>query len=103
MAALREIGAAAPVVNIKEFGCFVEILPGKDGMCHISELADRRVNRVEDVVKIGDMIWVKVLGVDERGKIKLSRKAAMKERDEAAGGAAAGNGAPAAPAPTGAN
>jgi polyribonucleotide nucleotidyltransferase len=90
----------APVVNIKEFGCFVEILPGKDGMCHISELADRRVNRVEDVVKMGDMIWVKVLGVDERGKIKLSRKAAMKERDEAATG-----GAPAAApaAPVGAN
>ncbi len=89
----------APVVNIKEFGCFVEILPGKDGMCHISELADFRVKRVEDIVKMGDMIWVKVLGVDERGKIKLSRKAAMKERDEAAG-----NGAPAAaPAPNGAN
>jgi polyribonucleotide nucleotidyltransferase len=79
----------APVVNIKEFGCFVEILPGKDGMCHISELADFRVKRVEDIVKMGDMIWVKVLGVDERGKIKLSRKAAMKERDEAAGGGAA--------------
>jgi polyribonucleotide nucleotidyltransferase len=78
----------APVVNIKEFGCFVEILPGKDGMCHISELADFRVKRVEDIVKMGDMIWVKVLGVDERGKIKLSRKAAMKERDEAAGGGA---------------
>ena len=91
----------APVVNIKEFGCFVEILPGKDGMCHISELADRRVNRVEDVVKMGDMIWVKVLGVDERGKIKLSRKAAMKERDEAAGNGGAP--APAAPAPAGAN
>jgi polyribonucleotide nucleotidyltransferase len=84
----------APVVNIKEFGCFVEILPGKDGMCHISELADFRVKRVEDIVKMGDMIWVKVLGVDERGKIKLSRKAAMKERDEAAG-----NGAPSAAAP----
>jgi polyribonucleotide nucleotidyltransferase len=69
-------------------GCFVEILPGKDGMCHISELADFRVKRVEDIVKMGDMIWVKVLGVDERGKIKLSRKAAMKDRDEAAGGAA---------------
>jgi polyribonucleotide nucleotidyltransferase len=93
----------APVVNIKEFGCFVELLPGKDGMCHISELADFRVKRVEDIVKMGDMIWVKVLGVDERGKIKLSRKAAMKERDEAAGGATAGNGAPATPAPTGAN
>ena len=65
-------------------------------MCHISELADRRVNRVEDVVKMGDMIWVKVLGVDERGKIKLSRKAAMKERDEAA----AGNGGAPAPAAT---
>ena len=69
-------------------------------MCHISELADRRVNRVEDVVKMGDMIWVKVLGVDERGKIKLSRKAAMKERDEATAPAAP---AAPAPAPTGAN
>jgi polyribonucleotide nucleotidyltransferase len=88
----------APVVNIKEFGCFVEILPGKDGMCHISELADRRVNRVEDIVKMGDMIWVKVLGVDERGKIKLSRKAAMKERDEAAAAGAAP-----APQPAGTN
>jgi polyribonucleotide nucleotidyltransferase len=87
----------APVVNIKEFGCFVEILPGKDGMCHISELADFRVKRVEDIVKMGDMIWVKVLGVDERGKIKLSRKAAMKERDEAAGGSAP------APQPAGTN
>jgi polyribonucleotide nucleotidyltransferase len=93
----------APVVNIKEFGCFVELLPGKDGMCHISELADFRVKRVEDIVKMGDMIWVKVLGVDERGKIKLSRKAAMKERDEAAGGGAPSSDAPAAPAPTGAN
>jgi polyribonucleotide nucleotidyltransferase len=89
----------APVVNIKEFGCFVEILPGKDGMCHISELADFRVKRVEDIVKMGDMIWVKVLGVDERGKIKLSRKAAMKERDEAAGNAAS---AP-SPQPAGTN
>jgi polyribonucleotide nucleotidyltransferase len=84
----------APVVTIKEFGCFVEILPGKDGMCHISELADFRVKRVEDIVKVGDMIWVKVLGVDERGKIKLSRKAAMKERDEAAGEAPAAQPAP---------
>ncbi len=59
----------------------------------VCKLADRRVNRVEDVVKMGDMIWGKVLGVDERGKIKLSRKAAMTERGEAAGGT------PAAPAP----
>ena len=72
------------VVTIKEFGCFVEVLPGKDGMCHISELADFRVNRVEDVVKLGDLIWVKCIGVDEKGRVKLSRKAAMKERNEAA-------------------
>ena len=85
-----------PVVNIKEFGAFIEVLPGKDGMCHISELADFRVKRTEDVVKIGDMIYVKVIGVDERGKVKLSRRAAMKDRDEAAQKAAGG--APAAPA-----
>ena len=65
-------------------------------MCHISELADFRVKRTEDVVKIGDMIYVKVIGVDERGKVKLSRRAAMKDRDEAAQKAAGG--APAAPA-----
>ena len=89
-----------PVVNIKEFGAFVEVLPGKDGMCHISELADFRVKRTEDVVKIGDMIYVKVIGVDERGKVKLSRRAAMKDRDEAAQKAAGGApaAAPAAPA-----
>jgi polyribonucleotide nucleotidyltransferase len=72
------------VVTIKEFGCFVEVLPGKDGMVHISELADFRVNRVEDIVKQGDVIWVKCIGVDEKGRVKLSRKAAMKERGEAA-------------------
>jgi polyribonucleotide nucleotidyltransferase len=90
-----------PVVTIKEFGCFVEILPGKDGMCHISELADFRVKRVEDVVKVGDMIHVKCIGVDDRGKIKLSRRAAMRERDEAAqtaaGGAAPNGGQPVPP------
>jgi polyribonucleotide nucleotidyltransferase len=88
-----------PVVTIKEFGAFVEVLPGKDGMCHISELADFRVKRVEDVVKVGDMIHVKCIGVDERGKIKLSRRAAMKERDEAAQAAANGGSAPATDAP----
>ena len=72
------------VVTIKEFGCFVEVMPGKDGLCHVSELADFRVNRVEDVVKVGDMIWVKCIGVDDKGRIKLSRKAAMKDRNEAA-------------------
>jgi len=72
-----------PVVSIKDFGCFVEFLPGQDGLCHISELAPQRVNKTEDVVKEGDMIFVKCLGVDERGKVRLSRKAAMIERGEA--------------------
>jgi polyribonucleotide nucleotidyltransferase len=74
------------VVSIKEFGCFVEVLPGKDGLVHISELADFRVNRVEDVVKMGDSVWVKCIGIDDKGRVKLSRKAAMKDRDEAAKG-----------------
>jgi polyribonucleotide nucleotidyltransferase len=72
------------VVTIKEFGCFVEVMPGKDGLVHISELADFRVNKVEDVVKVGDSIWVKCIGVDDRGKVKLSRRAAMKDRDQGA-------------------
>jgi polyribonucleotide nucleotidyltransferase len=70
------------VVSIKEFGAFVEVMPGKDGLVHISELADFRVNRTEDVVKIGDMIWVKCIGIDDKGRVKLSRKAALKERSE---------------------
>jgi len=85
------------VTGIKEFGCFVECMPGKEGLCHISELADFRVRRTEDVVKMGDMIWVKCVGVDERsGKVRLSRKAAMKEMDAQKAAPAA---AP-APAPT---
>jgi len=70
------------VVSIKDFGAFVEVLPGKDGLVHISELADFRVNRVQDIVKVGDRVWVKCIGVDDKGRVKLSRKAAMKERDE---------------------
>ena len=70
------------VVTIKEFGCFVEFLPGQDGLCHISELANFRVKRTEDIVKMGDEIWVKCLGADERGKIRLSRKAAMADREK---------------------
>jgi polyribonucleotide nucleotidyltransferase len=77
------------VTGIKDFGCFVECLPGKEGLCHISELADFRVRRTEDVVKMNDMIWVKVLAVDERGKVRLSRKAAMAEREGRNGPAAA--------------
>jgi polyribonucleotide nucleotidyltransferase len=70
------------VVSTKEFGAFVEVFPGKDGLVHISELADFRVKRTEDVVKIGDMIWVKCIGIDDKGRVKLSRKAALKERAE---------------------
>jgi len=69
------------VVSIKEFGAFVEVMPGKDGLVHISELADFRVKNVEDVVKVGDLVWVKCIGIDEKGRVKLSRKAAMKERN----------------------
>jgi polyribonucleotide nucleotidyltransferase len=70
------------VVTTKEFGAFVEVFPGRDGLVHISELADFRVNRTEDVVKVGDMIWVKCIGIDDKGRVKLSRKAALKERAE---------------------
>ena len=78
-----EVGEAyhGRVVSIKEFGAFVEVLPGKDGLVHISELADFRVKNVEDVVKVGDLVWVKCIGIDEKGRVKLSRKAAMKERN----------------------
>jgi polyribonucleotide nucleotidyltransferase len=71
------------VVTIKEFGCFVEVFPGKDGLVHISELANFRVKQAEDIVKMGDEIWVKCIGVDEKGRVRLSRKAAMAERDKA--------------------
>ena len=69
------------VTGIKEFGCFVEILPGKDGLCHISELADRRIGSVEDICKVGDKMTVKCIGVDDRGRIKLSRREAMRDLD----------------------
>ncbi len=85
------------VVTIKEFGAFVEFLPGKDGLCHVSELANFRVKQVEDIVKMGDEIWVKCLGVDEKGRVRLSRKAAMAELDGQAGGSAGGE-QPAPPA-----
>ncbi len=87
MTAEAEIGKVyrGKVVTIKEFGAFVEFLPGKDGLVHISELANFRVKKTEDIVKLGDEIWVKCLGVDEKGRVRLSRKAAMEERDKAMG------------------
>ena len=84
MTAEAEIGKIyrGKVVTIKEFGAFVEFLPGKDGLVHISELANFRVKKTEDIVKMGDEIWVKCLGVDEKGRVRLSRKAAMEDRDK---------------------
>jgi polyribonucleotide nucleotidyltransferase len=70
------------VKGTKEFGAFVECIPGKEGLVHISELADFRVRRTEDVCKVGDEMWVKCVGIDEKsGKVRLSRKAAMKEME----------------------
>ena len=71
------------VTGITKFGCFVEIFPGRDGLVHISELADFHVRNVEDVCKVGDQMWVKCIGIDEKGRVKLSRRAAMAEKDAA--------------------
>ena len=67
------------VVRILQFGAFVELAPGKDGMVHISKLADHRVEKVEDVVNVGDMIWVKVTDIDDKGRVNLSYRDAIKE------------------------
>ena len=69
------------VRGIKEFGAFVECLPGKEGLVHISELADFRVNKTEDICKLGDEMIVKCIGLD-KGKVKLSRKAALEQSEE---------------------
>jgi len=70
------------VIRIIPIGAFVELVPGKDGMVHISKLENRRVEKVEDVLKEGDMTWVKVTEIDERGRVNLSRKDAIKEREQ---------------------
>ena len=76
-----EVGALyyGRVVRLMTFGAFVELAPGKDGMVHISKLAERRVEKVEDVVNIGDMIWVKVTDIDDKGRVNLSYKDALRE------------------------
>ncbi len=71
------------VVSVKEFGAFVEIIPGVEGLCHVSELSDSYVKNVEDAVKVGDLIPVKLISIDEQGRLKLSRKAALKEMKNA--------------------
>lgn len=70
------------IVSTTNFGAFMEVFPGKDGLIHVSELADFRVKAVEDVVKKGDMVWAKCIGIDDKGRVKMSRKEAMKERAE---------------------
>ena len=70
------------VVRLMQFGAFVELAPGKDGLVHISKLANRRVEKVEDVCKIGDMMWVKVTEIDEKGRVNLSHKDALREIEE---------------------
>ena len=67
------------VSSVKEFGAFIEVAPGQDGLCHISELDDNYVKSVEDVVKVGEVVRVKVIAIDDQGRIKLSRKAALAE------------------------
>ncbi len=69
------------VTSIKDFGAFIEVAPGQDGLCHISELSDGYVKSVTDVVKIGDEVRVKVINVDDQGRVKLSRKAVLKEEE----------------------
>jgi polyribonucleotide nucleotidyltransferase len=83
------------VVSMKDFGAFIELAPGTDGMCHISELADGFIKSVTEVVKLGDMVKVKVINIDDQGRIKLSRKAVIQDEKKATGGT---TGTPAEPA-----
>jgi len=79
------------VTSIKDFGAFVELVPGKDGLCHISELSDDYVSSVGDVCRVGDVMRVKVIAVDDQDRVKLSRKVAMRELADGANGGTAGN------------
>jgi polyribonucleotide nucleotidyltransferase len=82
------------VTSVKDFGAFIEILPGRDGLCHISELDDKYVGKVEDVCRVGDVLQVKVIAIDEHDRVKLSRKVLLREQNKPADG-----GPPAAPPP----
>jgi polyribonucleotide nucleotidyltransferase len=77
------------VTSVKDFGAFIEILPGKDGLCHISELSDQYVSSVADVCKVGDELEVKVIAIDDQDRVKLSRKVLLREQ---AGARRGGNG-----------
>lgn len=77
------------VTSVKDFGAFIEILPGRDGLCHISELDDKFVDKVENVCKVGDKLQVKVIAIDDQDRVKLSRKALLREQAKPAGSAPA--------------
>jgi polyribonucleotide nucleotidyltransferase len=79
------------VRGVKDFGAFVECLPGKEGLVHISELADFRVNKTEDICKLGDEILVKCVGIDDKGRVRLSRRAALEEQKDAEEATASAN------------
>lgn len=80
-----EVGATykdKPVVSVMDFGAFVQIMPGKDGLVHISELSDERVEKTSDVVKEGDLVTVKLVAIDDRGRLQLSMKAAKRDQEK---------------------
>jgi polyribonucleotide nucleotidyltransferase len=72
-----------PVVSVMDFGAFVQILPGKDGLVHVSEMKEERVEKPSDVVKEGDLVTVKLVAIDDRGRLQLSMKAAARELNQA--------------------
>jgi len=74
------------VTSIKEFGVFVELLPGREGLCHVSELSEEYLDSVSKHFKIGDVFPVKVVAIDEQNRLKLSRKAALRDRQREAEG-----------------
>ncbi len=99
MCAEVKVGAIyeGKVISIKDFGAFIEIAPGRDGLCHISELDVGYVGKVEDVLQVGDRVLVKVIAIDEQGRIKLSRKAVLPPAGESGGNGGAGGRARSAP------
>ena len=74
---VREVEVGEIYTGLMKFGAFVEVLPGKEGLCHISQLANHRVEKVEDVVQVGDQLQVKVVEIDDKGRINLSHKAVL--------------------------
>ena len=73
---------SVPVVSVMDFGVFVQILPGKDGLVHVSEIAEERIEKPSDVLKEGDKVTVKLVAIDDRGRLQLSMKAAAREAKE---------------------